>query len=214
MLKVTVSFRGGHSEALSIRQFSSVGDLKKLAQKTFGQGFLRLVTANGHVLTNPEGSLLTAGIQEGAHITAVAQQPKVATTLTAFAVWCCGGDRIVTWGRSECGGDSSRVQDQLRNVQQVHGTCAAFAAILADGFVLTWGHPNFGGDCSAVQHQLKDVQQIQATNGAFAAILADGSVVTWGDPSCGGTSAVQTCLKNVLQIHAIPFAFAAIWRMD
>ena len=75
------------------------------------------------------------------------------------------------------------MQDQLRNVQQVHGTGGAFAAILADGSVVTWGNPHDGGDSSAVQDQLRNVQQVHGTNLAFVAILADGSVVTWGDPA-------------------------------
>lgn len=37
------------------------------------------------------------------------------------------------------GGDSSEVQDQLRNVQSIYATNKAFAAILADGTVVTWG---------------------------------------------------------------------------
>ena len=55
---------------------------------------------------------------------------------------------------------------------QSQATSAAFAAVLADGFLVTpgatpilefdgsvgtWGHPNFGGDCSQLR-----VQQIQA----------------------------------------------------
>ena len=79
------------------------------------------------------------------------------------------------------------MQDQLRSVQQIHSTCYAFAAILADGSVVTWGDPVYGGDSSAVQEQLKGVLQVQSSNwaydvdltgGAFAAILHDGSVVT------------------------------------
>ena len=80
----------------------------------------------------------------------------------------------MTWGNPNEGGDSSRVQDQLRNVQQICGTAYAFAAILADGTVVTWGNPNKGGDSSRVQDQLRNVQQICATVLAFAAILADG----------------------------------------
>ena len=183
MLKVDVSFPSGCGETLALPQNSTVGELKVLVQKSFRQGFLKLVTEKGHVLTNPEDSLLTAGIQEGAHLTAVAQQPKVAATSAAFAIWCCGGHGIVTWGMPDKGGDSSAVQDQLQNVQQVRSTGGAFAAILADGSVATWGDPNYGGNSSAVQDQLKDVQQVQGTNclfggGAFAAVLADGSVVT------------------------------------
>ena len=32
-----------------------------------------------------------------------------------------GSDRVVTWGHTDCGGDSSRVQDQLQTVQQICG---------------------------------------------------------------------------------------------
>ena len=58
-------------------------------------------------------------------------------------------------GEPKNGGDSSAVQDQLRNVQQVQATQAAFAAILADGSVVTWGDPEDGGDSSAIQDQLR-----------------------------------------------------------
>ena len=71
-----------------------------------------------------------------------------------------GCERIVTLRDPNSGGDSSTVQHQLTNVQQISGTPQAFAAILADGTVVTWGNPHFGGDSSEVQDQLKNVQQI------------------------------------------------------
>ena len=92
----------------------------------------------------------------------------------AFAV-VFGDGSVVTWGSADHCGDSSAVQDQLKNVQQIQASSCAFAAILADGSVVTWGHAAFGGDSRAVQDQLKNVQQIQASERAFAAILADGS---------------------------------------
>ena len=157
------------------------GDLKILARKSLRKGFLRLVTAAGHVVT-PAESLADAGIQDGDHLTVVPQEAQLAATEGAFALWCCGGDRVITWGDAIDGGDSSAVTDQLRNVQQIEAGGSAFAAILADGSVVTWGNPR-GGDSSAVQDQMKSVQQVKGTrHGAFAAILADGSVVTWGDP--------------------------------
>lgn len=95
-------------------------------------------------------------------------------------------------GRSRLG-DSSQVQDQLRNVKHLQVAGTVFAAILADGSLVMWGSravgrlsvsakesQRSGGDSSAIQDQLRNVQQLQATLGAFAAILADGSVVTWG----------------------------------
>ena len=38
----------------------------------------------------------------------------------------------MTWGYADYGGDSSAVQDQLKNVQQIQATRLAFAAILGD----------------------------------------------------------------------------------
>ena len=68
------------------------------------------------------------------------------------------GDRnVVTHGDPSFGGDSPRVQDLLRNVQQIYATHYAFAAILADGTVVTWGNPEYGGDSSTVQDQLSYV---------------------------------------------------------
>ena len=61
---------------------------------------------------------------------------------------------VVTWGDPDAGGDSSAVQEKLRNVQQVQATLRAFAAILADGSIVTWGVPDAGGDSSAVESQL------------------------------------------------------------
>jgi hypothetical protein len=206
---VNVSLPSGCCKTLSLSHSSIVSDLKLLAQKSFGQGFLRLVTEEGRVLTDLMETLPSV-IQDGEHLTAIAQQPKLAASCYAFAMWCCGGDRVVTWGHPSCGGDSSAVRGQLRNVQQIQATSAAFAAILADRSVVTWGDSCFGGDSSEVRGQLRNVQQIQATGDAFAAILADGSVVTWGNQESGDCSTVQHQLRNVKEIHATLDAFAAI----
>eukprot|EP00438_Fugacium_kawagutii_P029344 Skav212251 [mRNA] locus=scaffold499:95947:96399:- [translate_table: standard] len=93
---------------------------------------------------------------------------------------------VVTWGDPLEGGNSDKVQTQLRNVQQIRATSSAFAALLADGRVVTWGSSREGGDSSEVQDQLQNVQQIHARGYAFAAILADDRVVTWGNPQGGG----------------------------
>ena len=93
------------------------------------------------------------------------------------------------------GGDSSLVQGQLKNVQQLQSTHYAFAAILGHGSVVNWG--DGWCDSTAVRDQLKNVQQIQATRSAYAAILGDGSVVTWGDSDFGfACTAVQDQLAR------------------
>ena len=197
MLQVSVALPSARTERFSLLQSSKVGDLRVLAQKSFQRGFLRLVDAD-HGMVDPAVSLQAAGLADGDDLTAVVVEPKVVATSAAFAVFCCGGDRVVTWGAALYGGDSSQVQDQLKAVQEVQATHFAFAAILANGSVVTWGDPDSGGDSSEVQHLLKGVQQVQASLGAFAAILSDRSVVTWGDPDFGGDSSeVQDQLKSV-----------------
>ena len=59
--------------------------------------------------------------------------------LSAFAAILDDGS-VVTWGCCSPWCDSSAVQDQLKNVQQIQASfLGAFAAILDDGSVVTWG---------------------------------------------------------------------------
>jgi hypothetical protein len=189
MLQVNVALPSGKRKHLAVPESSKVGDLQVLAQESFGLRFLRLVNVQGQAFKDPTKTLQTVGIEEGSDLTAVAQEErKLSATAEAFALWYRGAHRIITWGNPDYGGNSSTVQEKLRNVQQLQATAGAFAAILADESVVTWGDPEFGGDSSAVQNQLRSVQQVQSTEYAFAAILADGSVVTWGNPDEGGDS--------------------------
>ena len=142
MFHVNVALPSGRSEELSLPQSSKVGDLRALAQKSFQLGFLRLLAAD-HSVLDPTVSMQAAGLEDGDHLTAIVLEAKVAAMEQAFASFCCGGDRIVTWRSPAHGGDSSEVQDQLKGVQQVQATQCAFAALLADGSVVTWGKPAF-----------------------------------------------------------------------
>ena len=56
----------------------------------------------------------------------------------AFAA-ILGDGSVVSWGKADDGGDSSAVQDQLKNVLQIQASNGAFAAILGDGSLVTWG---------------------------------------------------------------------------
>ena len=215
MLQVNVALPSGKRKHLAVPESSKVRDLQVLAQESFGLRFLRLVNVQGQAFKDPTKTLQTVGIEEGSDLTAVAQEErKLSATAEAFALWYRGAHRIITWGNPVFGGNSSTVQEKLRNVQQVQAAASAFAAILADGSVVTWGNPYGGGDSSAMQNQLCSVQQVQSTEYAFAAILADASVITWGNPVFGGDiSAVQDELRNVQQLQATAGAFAAIWQM-
>lgn len=136
MLQVTLSLP---SVRLSVPQSalqSSKVDLKTLAQESVGKHFLRLVTSHGCNLNDPLETLQAAGLQDGDQVTALVGQTKL-----AFALWCCGGDGIVTWGKPDYGGDSSQAQEQL-NVQQLHASSGACATICEAGSVVTWGKPD------------------------------------------------------------------------
>eukprot|EP00435_Cladocopium_sp_Y103_P015986 s149_g3.t4 len=208
LAKVKILLPSGRAESILVAESSKVGDLRVLAQKVFQQGFLKLVTAEGHVLSDPSQSLSAAGIQEGDHLMAIAQQAGLEGTTKAVAIWCYGGNKILTWGHPDYGADRFAT---VKSVQQVQATERAFAAILGDGSVVTWGHQDYGGDSTAVRDQLNEVQHVQATSRAFAAILADGSAVTWGNPDFGGDSSkVQNQLKDVQQVQSSAGAFAAI----
>ena len=209
-LIIHVSLPSGRSVALSAPASSSVLEFETATKQSLKLQFLELIHTDGSKLSTA-GSLQDAGLVDGDTLTAIVQMPQIAASNAAFALCCCGS--VVAWGEPKYGADSSAVQDQLRNVQQIQASARAFTALLADGSVVTWGHPGEGGDSSAVQEQLKDVQRVQASSRAFAAILADGSVVTWGHPEEGGdSSAVQDQLRNVQQVQASAFAgaFAAI----
>ena len=68
---------------------------------------------------------------------------------------------MVTWGLPQTGGDSSVVQDQLKDVQLIRA-----------GSVVTWGSPETGGDSSTVQEDLKDAQQTQACLGGRGCVTS------------------------------------------
>jgi len=109
MLRISISFPSGSGKTLELDELSKVKDLKLLAHRSFGRGFLKFVPAKGHVLTNPADSLQAAGIQDGEHLTAVAQDGKLIAANKAFALWCCGGNSVVTWGNPHSGGSCSAI---------------------------------------------------------------------------------------------------------
>jgi hypothetical protein len=115
------------------------------------------------------------------------------STNKAFAALTVSG-QVVTWGDAVWGGDSSRIQAELKDqvVEEIYSTGYAFAALLADGRVVTWGNARSGGDSSRVQAELKDVKKIYSNDYAFAALSASGRVVTWGDaPAHPSTNSIS-----------------------
>ncbi|OLP91273.1 hypothetical protein AK812_SmicGene27044 [Symbiodinium microadriaticum] len=208
-ITVEVGLLSGKRVRVDADMNEAVGTMTRRAQIALGVGRGRLVGPYASVL-DACAPIKRTRLQNGDSLTLHITRVQVQASGFAFAA-ILGDGSVVTWGDAATGGDSSAVQDQLKNVQQIQASRGAFAAILADGSVVTWGSAARGGDSSAVQDQLKNVQQIQANDSAFAAILADGSVVTWGSDAYGGdSSAVQDRLNNVQQIHASESSFAAV----
>ena len=78
----------------------------------------------------------------------------------------------MAWGLPHFGGDSSRVHEQLGNVQSIQAAIrGAFAANLESGSVVTWGDQVYGGDSSQVHEQLRKVQSIQAATRAAELVI-------------------------------------------
>ena len=207
-LTVQVRLLSGRAVTLECDLEEELASLSHRAQAALGVGRGRLLDSSGSVLAGND-LIKDATVRNGDLLTFQVGRVQIQTTGRAFAA-VLGDGSVVTWGDADRGGDSSAVQERLKNVQQIQASDYAFAAILHDGSVVSWGSPDCSDD-TAVQGQLKNVKQIQATCYAFAAILGDGSVVTWGDAEYGGdSSAVKDQLNSVQHVHATARAFAAI----
>ena len=89
-IKLEVSLPSGRCETVTVSQSGTIADLKRAAQLSLGQPFLRLAVSDGRLL-DPTNSLRLSGLQDGDSLIAVAQHPKIAVTRSAFAVWFAGG---------------------------------------------------------------------------------------------------------------------------
>ena len=206
-MNVEVGLLSGKTATVTLGVGEDVETLTRRAQTALGVGRGRWLDSAGNIL-DVSARINKTKLQNGDTLTLHISTCKHVLLGGAFAVIL--GDGSI-WGHADCGGDSSAVQDQLKNVRQIQASYHAFAAILGDGSIVTWGHAEFGGDSSAVQDQLKNVQQIQATGRAFAAFVGDGSVVTWDFSGRDGDGlAEQQQLRNVRQIQACRLAFAAV----
>ena len=230
-ISVTVTLLSGIQATVLMHEDETVADLRQKAQAALQRPLGKFIGTSG-TLSSTSGTLVEAGVRDGDTITAIQQTVAVAATRSAFALIRAEGT-VMTWGCPRDGGDSSAVQHQLYDVQQIQASDSAFAALRGDGKVVAWGNltpenlfydPPFSSDSNddeprgdvrfeSVQSQLRDVKQIQACEEGFAAIKADGTVVTWGSEISGGNSStVRNSLRNVCCIAAAGRAFAALRR--
>ena len=89
MLKVNVALPNGRAKLLTLLPSSTVQDVRTMAERAFGKRYLRLITAKNRVLVDPD-TTLEAEIQYGECLRALVLQPQLASTLSAFALWCQG----------------------------------------------------------------------------------------------------------------------------
>eukprot|EP00438_Fugacium_kawagutii_P034294 Skav220567 [mRNA] locus=scaffold2140:107392:111050:- [translate_table: standard] len=123
-LRLNATLPSGRGGTVSVFRSGTVADLKKAVQQlSLRRSFLKLAAPDGRLLDDPTESLALAGLQDGDTIAIVVHQPKVTATDDAFAMWCEGGG-VVTWGRADAGGDSSKFQHRLRKVKEIHATSA------------------------------------------------------------------------------------------
>ena len=182
-----VTLISGQRVSLEADLAASVQSLAERARRALGVGRGRLFSSSGSVLDG-DTQLGAAKLQTGDCLTLQVGTVRIVGNKGSFAA-ILGDGSVMTWGNARCAADSSSVQEQLKNVQQIQASYHAFAAILADGSVVTWGSAGLGGDSSSAEDQLKNVQQMRASSGAFAAMMDPSSR---GDASTMAETAV-TC---------------------
>ena len=211
-ITIFVALASGRGVPITLQPDTPLPTLLQMAQEALERSLARLVTASGTLLDS-SGNIQQAGIKDGDTLTAIARDVQVSATYGAFAALRPDAS-VVAWGCDCLGGDCSKVQDHLNDVQQIQACSCAFAALREDGSVVTWGGGyglSFECDCP-LPKGIRNVCQIQSSSRAFAGIRADGSVITWGDSLYGAFCEleVQSQLRNVVSIQASERAFAAL----
>ena len=142
-ISVDVHLLSGKRAFVEVETDASIESLKQGAQTALAvpsRG--RLLNSSGEVLDGAQ-TVTEAELRSGDVLTLHVNQVqikgrKAGLYSTTFAA-ILGDGSVVAWGYADCGGDSSAVQEQLRDVQQIQASDGAFAAILGDGSVVTWG---------------------------------------------------------------------------
>ena len=117
MISVQVGLMSGRTVALCAELDEEVDTLRQRAQIALGGGRGRLVDSSGGILDG-RASLKRAGVQNGDSLTLHVKPSHVARAYGCFAA-VRGDGSVVTWGDPEFGGDSTAVQDELKNVQRI-----------------------------------------------------------------------------------------------
>ena len=136
-IRIQVTLLSGRTATVDAGADASVDEVMLQAQSILEVGRGRLVTSSGHVLDGSE-TITKCGLRSGDVITMHVAPTQVSFSHSAGAA-VLGDGSVVTWGKADFAGDSTAVQEKLKNVQQMQASHGAFAAVLADGSVVTWG---------------------------------------------------------------------------
>ena len=114
---VEVGLLSGKTVSLRADLNEQVNTLRRRAQTALGVGRSRLLDHSGRALAVC-ALVKDSQLQNGASLTLHLSQVQACATDSAFAA-ILGDGSVVTWGGADKSGDSSAVQDQLKNVQQI-----------------------------------------------------------------------------------------------
>ena len=115
-----VAWMSGQRVSLEADLTASVQSLAERAQRALGVGRGRLFSSSGSVL-DVDMQLGAANLRKGDCLTLQVGTVRTCTGNGCFAA-ILGDGSVVTWGRTDCGGDSRSVQNQLKNVQQIQAS--------------------------------------------------------------------------------------------
>jgi len=193
-ITVNVVLLSGRAVPIAAVPDSPVFVVQSQAQKTFELQIERLLAAD-RVLT-PRRTLKEEQVADGTVLTAIIRRDRLFSCRWSAAFTLVRSDgSVVTWGDPDRGGDSSRVQARLQDIDTVLGAEYAQAALLLDGTVVMWGHSGWHGE----HESLQQVRKLEVFPHGLAAIKFDSSVILLGRTR---SMAAPPPLNNVRQIAA------------
>ena len=119
-----VTLISGQRVSLEADLTASVQSLAERARRALGVGRGRLFSSSGSVLDS-DAQLGAAKLQTGDCLTL---QVRIVGNTQSFAA-ILGDGSFVIWGDADSGGDSSPVEEQLKDVQQIQASNRACADI-------------------------------------------------------------------------------------
>ncbi|CAK9066257.1 unnamed protein product [Durusdinium trenchii] len=214
-LSIILQPLGGEPMTVSCKSCSAVEELRNLVPLEDVCGLI----FKGRLLAG-SSKLHEEGIQTGDLLTACLGKVKKLQAIRKTQAWASDSFALLrsdgsvsTWGEPQEGGNSSPVQEDLKNVIDISGSQSAFTALRGDGQIVTWGHKDYGAALGGHKEELTAVTGISASGRAFAAVLKDATVVAWGDKKYGGDcQTVKEELQNVKLVVAAFCAFAALCK--